>query len=519
MPEILLSTLNAKYIHTAFGLRYLLANMGELRPRAAIVEFDINQRPIDIAEVILAKAPRILGLGVYIWNAAATAELVAILKRARPELIIVLGGPEVSYECDRQEIIQLADYTITGEADQKFGELCRDLLTGNRPPGKILPADLPDVAQLKLPYVEYTDGDCEHRVVYVEVSRGCPFTCEFCLSSLDIPVRQFPIEPFLDAMQQLLDRGVRHFKFVDRTFNLNLQTSRRILEFFHDRWSEGLFVHFEMVPDRLPDALREIIARFPPGALQFEVGVQTFNPEVEKLISRRQNHERLDDNFRWLRGHSGVHIHADLIAGLPGEDLESFGRGFDRLLGLGPQEIQVGILKRLRGTPIARHDAEWSMVYSPHPPYEVLQTRLMDFTTLGRLRRFAKFWDLYGNSGNYRDTIPRLWSPKPHSTSDESKVFGPSPFWNFLEFSDWLHANGAKTSGIALSRQYEWLLAFLTSVRAEVKKEIAASLARDYTRSGRRDLPPMLVSELPGERAPHGPKSARVPRRQQRHLA
>ncbi|HTI68957.1 MAG TPA: DUF4080 domain-containing protein [Candidatus Limnocylindria bacterium] len=513
MPEILLSTLNAKFIHSAFGLRYLLANMGELRSRSAIAEFDINQRPVDIAEVILAQNPRILGLGVYIWNVAATTELVTILKRVRPEMLIVLGGPEVSFECDRQEIIRLADYTITGEADLKFAEICQLLLNGGKPALKIIPAELPDVTQLALPYSEYDGRDCAHRVIYVEASRGCPFTCEFCLSSLEVPVRQFALEPFLAAMQSLLDRGVKHFKFVDRTFNLNLATSRRILEFFLERWTDGLFVHFEMVPDRLPEQLREIIARFPAGSLQFEVGIQTFNLEVEKLISRRQNHDRLNENFRWLRSASGVHIHADLIAGLPGEDLASFGAGFDRMIGLRPQEIQVGILKRLRGTPIIRHDAAWGMVYSAHPPYEVLQTKTMDFATLGRLRRFAKFWDIFGNSGNFRQTLSWLWE-RPASMENPA-----SPFWNLLEFSDWLHGEGVKTSGVALGRQYELLYAFLTRVRILDTSEVKAALADDYLKAGRNDLPPWLTEKKP-MRESNVPESAgHFPKRQQRHLA
>ena len=239
---------------------------------------------------------------------------------------------------------------------------------------KIIPAEVPDFSQIALPYDFYTDDDIAHRIIYVEASRGCPFTCEFCLSSLDIPVRQVPLPALLEQLQRLLDRGVKQFKFVDRTFNLNVAVSRAILEFFLERHQPGHFFHFEMIPDRLPEALREIIARFPPGALQFEVGVQTFNEQVSQLISRRQDNEKLADNFHFLRHETGVHIHADLIVGLPGETLESFAAGFDRLIALGPQEIQVGILKRLRGTPIVRHDADWQMIYNPHPPYEILRT-------------------------------------------------------------------------------------------------------------------------------------------------
>ena len=166
-----------------------------------------------------------------------------------------------------------------------------------------------------LPYEFYTDEDLRHRVIYVEASRGCPFSCEFCLSSLDVPVRNVPLDTFLAAMGRLLDRGLRQFKFVDRTFNLNLEFSRSILQFFLDRYEPGMFLHFEMIPDRLPEVLRELIRQFPAGALQFEVGVQTLDDDTAKRISRRQDVKKLAENLRSLRDETGVHVHADLIAG------------------------------------------------------------------------------------------------------------------------------------------------------------------------------------------------------------
>ena len=502
MADILLSTLNARYIHSAFGLRYLLANLGDLQPRAALLEFDINQRPLDIVEAILATGPRIVGLGVYIWNVAPTTEVVALLKRLRPELIVILGGPEVSYETDGQEIVALADHIITGEADLKFGEVCRALLAGAALP-KIIAAELPTFDRLALPYELYTDADLSHRVLYVEASRGCPFTCEFCLSSLDIPVRAVPLDSFLAALDSLLARGARQFKFVDRTFNLHLPTSRAILQFFLDRWRDGLFVHFEMVPDRLPDALREIIAKYPPGALQFEVGIQTFDDATSKNISRRQNLDRLEDNLRYLRDSTGVHVHADLIVGLPGEDAESFGRGFDRLVALRPQEIQVGILKRLRGTPIVRHDAEWGMIYSPAPPYEILRTRLIDFPQMQRLRAFARFWDLVGNSGHFRETLPLLWDA------------GASPFAGFLAFTDWLYPKLGRRHGIALATLAESLFDYLITQRGIEKARVTAALTADWTRPGRREALPFLPAPPTPSRAS---TRASAPRRQSRHL-
>jgi radical SAM superfamily enzyme YgiQ (UPF0313 family) len=511
VADIVLTTLNAKYIHAAFGLRYLLANLGDLRPSAALVEFDINQRPLDIAGMLLAREPKIIGFGVYIWNVAPTTEVIASIKRLRPDIKIILGGPEVSYETEHQPIVQLADHVITGEADLKFAEVCRQLLepsAGTVPVPKIIPAEVPDFSKIVLPYELYANDDLAHRIIYVEASRGCPFTCEFCLSSLDIPVRQVPLPVFLEQMQQLLDRGVKQFKFVDRTFNLNIATSKAILEFFLTRHQPGHFYHFEMIPDRLPAELREIIARFPPGTLQFEVGIQTFNPQVGTHISRRQNYDRLADNFNFLRRETGVHIHADLIVGLPGETLESFGAGFDRLVALGPQEIQVGILKRLRGTPIVRHDLEWQMVYSAHPPYEILQNKLLDFATMQRLRRFARYWDLTGNSGNFLEATPLIWRDA-------------SPFHAFLRWSDWLYTRVKRTDSIALMRLMELLFEFLATELKLDTRLVAETLWRDYKRGGRHDKPGFMKDFLSPETPllPPSKIETSLPRRQARHLA
>lgn len=548
MADIVLTTLNAKYIHAAFGLRYLLANLGPLRPCTSLVEFDINQRPLDIAEALLARNPKIIGFGIYIWNVTPATEVIAAIKRVRPDIKIILGGPEVSYETETQPIVQLADHVITGEADLKFAGVCRVLLgraelplgldAQQRAPTqfpKIIPAEPADFSQIALPYDLYTDDDIANRIIYVEASRGCPFTCEFCLSSLDIPVRQVPLADLFKQLQRLLDRGVKQFKFVDRTFNLNIAFSKAILEFFLERYRPGLFFHFEMIPDRLPESLREIIAKFPAGALQFEVGVQTFNEEVSRRISRRQNYEKLADNFHFLRHQTGVHIHADLIAGLPGETLESFAAGFDRLIALGPQEIQVGILKRLRGTPIIRHDADWQMVYNPHPPYEILSNQLIDFATMQRLRRFARYWDLVGNSGNFVETTPLIWnSPSPPSPTEEragvrrrvashmqtvEEIANHSPFHAFLRFSDWLHRRTGRTDSIALVRLMELLFEFLTFELRLDAKFVAETLWRDYRRGGRHDKPVFLKDFLMEETAipPHKIKSP-LPKRQARHL-
>ncbi|MBK7857619.1 MAG: DUF4080 domain-containing protein [Archangiaceae bacterium] len=469
--DVVLCTLNAKYLHASLGLRWLYANMGALKAQTKLLELDINMAPHAMLEALVREKPRIVGFGVYIWNVELTLQLARMLKALDPGVVVVVGGPEVSHELEGQPLVELADHVICGEADVAFGELCAARLRGETPPRVLKPA-LPDLEALTLPWGEYSDEDLRHRLLYVEASRGCPYRCEFCLSSLDEKVRPLPEAPFLAALERLLERGARHFKFVDRTFNLDVKASRRILEFFLERYVPGLFLHFELVPDRLPEALREVIARFPPGALQFEIGIQTLNPEVEKLISRRQDHARMEDNLRWLVGQTNAHVHADLIVGLPGEDAASFARGFEKLLSLQPQEIQVGILKRLKGTPIGRHAA----VYSPVPPYEVLQTPKLSFDEVSALRRFAKAWDLFANSGDFKLTL--------------QQVLAVSPFERVMKLSERL---GNATQGIALTRRFRIMFELLVEL-GWAREAAAELLLADYRRVGKSDRPTWLTS-------------------------
>lgn len=480
MTDIILATINARFIHTAFGLRYLHANMGALRERCEIREFENGQNAKEIAEALLLLNPRIVGFGVYIWNTVRTREVVAILKRVRPGLIVVLGGPEVSYEYEEQQLVQLSDYLITGEADHAFAQLCELLLKGEAPQEKIVHARLPDLNQVRLPYELYSDADIANRVIYVEVSRGCPFTCEFCLSSVDIPVRQFDHTQVLKELDMLYQRGARVFKFVDRTFNLNIRTTTQILTFFLDRMVDDLFVHFEMVPDRFPQPLRDVVSKFPAGSLQLEVGVQSLNPQVGELISRRQDRAKLLENLRFLRNETQAYLHVDLIVGLPSEDMGSFAKGFDSLVEVNPQEIQIGILKRLRGTPIVRHVEEYRMIFNGDPPYEILSTRDVSFHDLQRMERFARYWDLVSNSGNFVKSRSLIWS--------ENR----SPFGAFMEWSEWLYARVGRRSSIELKTLASLLFEFLVEVRQLRREQVGASLVEDYKRGGRSDLPPVL---------------------------
>ncbi len=510
---IVLATLNAKYIHAALGLRYLLANMGDLRSQTTLREFVIGQKEAEIVESLLGTEPslepKIVGLGVYIWNVVETTQVVRLLKSLRPHICIVLGGPEVSHEVSEQAICGLADHTITGWGDVSFPKLCATLMHGSPTQravlGKTIVGEQPPLGAIALPYAEYTEDDLKNRLLYVEASRGCPFKCEFCLSSLDKTAWAFDLELFLTEMAALYARGARNFKFVDRTFNLKIDFSARILRFFLDRMGPDLFVHFEVVPDVLPDRLKELIAQFPAGALQFEVGIQSLNPEVQSRISRKQDTARTQANIRWLMTQSQAHLHTDLIFGLPGETLDSFAAGFDQLASWQPHEIQFGILKRLRGTPIARHTAEFEMVYDPAPPYTILQNRDIGFATLQRIQRFARYWDMVANSGRFAHTLPLL--------------LGSSPFGNFMAFSDWLWKTTGKTHEFALEKKMDLLFNHLTDVRGESPEPVRLALLADFQASHARAHPKCLECLLDARHSTAHASGRSRAERQGRHVA
>ena len=528
---ILLVTLNAKYIHASLGLRYLLANMGDLKSQTALCEFTIARKPRDVVNEMLATlgeplpgAVQVIGFGVYIWNVIQTCEVIRLLKATRPAVHVVLGGPEVSHEVSEQDIVRRADFVITGWGDVSFPKLCRALIHGPQPLMKIIMGEEPPLDELTLPYAQYTEADLAHRLLYVEASRGCPFKCEFCLSSLDKTARAFDLDVFLNEMQGLYRRGARNFKFVDRTFNLKIDASIRILQFFLDRLpapdagesANDLFVHFEVVPDQLPDRLKTMIAQFPPGVLQFEVGVQSFNVEVQQRISRKQDNTKTEANIRWLMTASNAHLHTDLIFGLPGETLDSFATGFDRLHALGPHEIQLGILKRLRGTPIARHTAAYGMVYDPEPPYTVRQTGAVDAATLQRFTRFSRYWDMVANSGRFTQTLSVLLGAHPLAAMSRAT---PSPFYAFLAFADWLWLTTQKTSGLTPEALVDALFDYLGTHCKLPATPLQQTLLADYLASGARASPASLKGLLPRRETPLPPGAKTLAQRQERHLA
>ncbi len=509
--SVVLCTLNARYIHASLGLRYLHANMGELHANTQILEFTINQRVVDIAEQLLSANPKIIGFGVYIWNIKETTELVSLIKNIKPAIKIIIGGPEVSYEYQDTRIFSLCDFLITGQADFKFKEVCVDILNqaatnSTTQLEKIHRAETPSVKELTLPYQLYNNDDIKNRVVYVEASRGCPFKCEFCLSALDKTAWPFELDKLLQELETLYIRGARQFKFVDRTFNLKISNCTTILQFFLDKLSTdiNLFLHFEVIPDKLPDALKDQIKNFPPASLQFEVGIQSFNSSVQEIINRKQNIAATRENLQWLHQHSHAHIHADLIFGLPGETIESFADGFNQLVDLKPDEIQLGILKRLRGSPIIKHTEEFSMCYSDEAPYQLLQNRDVDFQTMQRVQRFSRYWDLIANSGRFKNTLPVL--------------LGKTPFERFMKISDCLFDKTGQTHKISYNRLL--MLVYDAAIENNLADEIALTtkLALDCKNNGDAHPPRWLKAHMPPDYHTTTKTKKSTPARQGRHL-
>ncbi|MBI3186629.1 MAG: DUF4080 domain-containing protein, partial [Gammaproteobacteria bacterium] len=282
-------------------------------------------------------------------------------------------------------------------------------------------------------------------------------------------------------------------------FNLKIDSSVRIMEFFLDKNDPDLFLHFELIPDHLPEKLKTIIARFPPHSLQFEVGIQTLNNDVQQLISRKQNNLKARDNLLWLNQNTQAHIHADLIIGLPGEDMASFGRGLNELAAMNPDEIQVGLLKRLRGTPVIRHTRAFGMRYNPLPPYTILCNNQIDFASMQRLTRFARYWDMIINSGRFKGI--------------KNLLLGDNAFENFMQLCDWLHTETAQTHEFALERLFGLIHRFLTEVKRYMTDDVEVQLLDDYRRSGLKGQAKFIRQNKVIENQ----KSAQNTQRQKRH--
>ena len=436
--NVVLSTLNSKFIHSSLALRYLKA-YGEAHGQAYdIVEYTINMPVLHILSDITEHDIDILGFACYIWNIEMTLHVVDMVKAVRPDIKIVLGGPEVSFTAD--ELLERCpniDYIVQGEGEEAFHALVTALQLGNdglnpvipgvrgRRDGSILGSleavEVSDLSTIPFPYTEEDMEDLEHKIIYYESSRGCPFSCQYCLSGNKNTVRFFPQERTLEELQWFIDHGVKQVKFVDRTFNCAPHHHRPLMEFMRDSDTDMNF-HLEMEPELMTEWETNILCETPPGRIQIEVGVQSTHKKTLDAINRYNDWPYIQQSIRPIIQAGRTHVHMDLIVGLPHEDFKRFGQSFNDLFSLQPHALQIGFLKLLKGSGVRRM-REYKYVADPLAPYEVLSTHVLPYDDVRFLKYFEDVFERFYNSERFRTTFGYIGQQLIHGETDAFTYF------------------------------------------------------------------------------------------------
>lgn len=436
--NVVLSTLNSKFIHSSLALRYLKA-YGEAHGQAYdIVEYTINMPVLHILSDITEHDIDVLGFACYIWNIEMTLHVVDMVKAVRPDIKIVLGGPEVSFTADELlERCQNIDYIVQGEGEEAFHALVTALQLGNdgldpvipgvrgRRNGSILGSaeavEVRDLSTIPFPYTEEDMDDLEHKIIYYESSRGCPFSCQYCLSGNKNTVRFFPQERTLEELQWFIDHGVKQVKFVDRTFNCAPHHHRPLMEFMRDNDTDMNF-HLEMEPELMTDWETNILCETPPGRIQIEVGVQSTHKKTLDAINRYNDWPYIQKSIRPIIQAGRTHVHMDLIVGLPHEDFNRFGQSFNDLFSLQPHALQIGFLKLLKGSGVRRM-REYKYVADPLAPYEFLSTHVLPYDDVRFLKYFEDVFERFYNSERFRTTFGYIGQQLIHGETDAFTYF------------------------------------------------------------------------------------------------
>ncbi len=436
--NVVLSTLNSKFIHSSLALRYLKA-YGEAHGQAYdIVEYTINMPVLHILSDITELDIDVLGFACYIWNIEMTLHVVDMVKAVRPDIKIVLGGPEVSFTAD--ELLERCpniDYIVQGEGEEAFHALVTALQLGNdgldpvipgvrgRRDGSILGSieavEVRDLSTIPFPYTEEDMDDLEHKIIYYESSRGCPFSCQYCLSGNKNTVRFFPQERTLKELQWFIDHGVKQVKFVDRTFNCAPHHHRPLMEFMRDSDTDMNF-HLEMEPELMTEWETNILCETPPGRIQIEVGVQSTHKKTLDAINRYNDWPYIQKSIRPIIQAGHTHVHMDLIVGLPHEDFNRFGQSFNDLFSLQPHALQIGFLKLLKGSGVRRM-REYKYVADPLAPYEILSTHVLPYDDVRFLKYFEDVFERFYNSERFRTTFGYIGQQLIHGETDAFTYF------------------------------------------------------------------------------------------------
>ncbi len=410
-----LVALNAKFAHSSLALRYLKSYNKNYD--IGLMEFSINDNIHKMYGKLIERNADVYGFSCYIWNIELTLKLAEMVKAALPDTIIILGGPEVGYCADKILNENLfADLVITGEGEKTFGEILAQLEMGRKIGGlspikgvtsrkiSLIPRESMDLSEMPLPYTEEDIETLEGKIVYFETSRGCPFGCSYCLSSAERGVRSFSDEYIKRGLSLFFDKKVPLVKLIDRTFNYDSKRAEKILEFILEN-SKETCVHMEIEPRILTEEFLELLSKFPKGKIQLEMGIQSANPKTLSAIGRNFDEEKIVKNIKRIMAFGNIHIHLDLIAGLPYEDYKSFGKSFDFVYAMRPQMLQLGFLKLLAGTLIS---SDKNICAASFPSYEVISTKWMSAFDIIKLKKVEDAVEVFYNSGAFGETIEKL---------------------------------------------------------------------------------------------------------------
>ena len=418
--QVVLSAINSKYIHTGLGLRYVGEYAKVQGHEVTLIEETINTPILAVLEKIMAVPAQVYGFSVHIWNKSFVFKLIRMLRKLRPQAAIVIGGPEVAFDAEKifAELPQ-ADYIVQGEGELVFSELLQYLAGGGAVPKHIAYREgeqvnlnggitvIDDMSLLPFPYPDLEKMLAEHKIVYYECTRGCPFNCAYCLSGISRSVRKRPLELVLRDLDRFIAAGVPLVKFVDRTYNLDEKYFLPMMEHLAQADTNATF-HFEIKADILSEQVMDFLATVPKGRFQLEIGIQSTHQPTLKAINRQDNWEKLSANVKRLLSFGNMHIHVDLIAGLPYEDLPTFAKSFDDVYGLGADMLQLGFLKVLPGTQMRRETEKHDLRYMDEPPYEILATKYMPYEDMLYLKHLDNILDQTANSGGFKYTVRAL---------------------------------------------------------------------------------------------------------------
>lgn len=485
--KTVVTTLNAKYIHTCLALRYLKAYAEPEFP-VEIMEFTIKDPPMNIATELYTKEADVIGFSCYIWNIEETIPVINMLKKINPDVTIVLGGPEVSYDTEEwMKRIPEVDIIVIGEGEATFKEVLEAVKEKHnlsdvkgiayRENANIkftYPREKIDLNEIPSPFRFEDDlPQLSKRVTYVETSRGCPFSCQFCLSSIEVGVRYFNIERMKEELLFLMDHGAKTIKFVDRTFNIRKSYAMEMFQFLIDHHREGCVFQFEITADIMrPEVIQFLNENAPPGLFRFEIGVQSTNDETNVLIKRRQNFEKLSRTVTMVKDGGKIVQHLDLIAGLPEEDYQSFRKTFNDVFALRPEELQLGFLKLLRGTGLRIQADEFGYVYMDHAPYEILGNRVLSFADIVKIKQVEDVLNKYWNDHRMDYTIEYLIE---HCFE--------TPFDFFQSFGAYWEAKGWSRIGHQLEDLFTRLLSFIKHEQLPQLNNIVGFMKLDYLRN------------------------------------